>query len=428
MKVKRSIDFPSGPFCRELCGAELQCGHVCKLVCHQDESHTISCREIINKLLDCGHVYSRPCSRNFEGVLCQELVVVTMEDCAHELKIPCSKLRSGDFLCPFPELKKLPCGHIQRLPCSTPLDASLCDTKVEYQRSCSHFTRVPCGLPTIDRQKLDAFCTELVRKELLCGHSKWMKCNEDPSEFECGIPDDRLLDCGHSFQYLCPGKFMDAFIFSCGRIVDRQMPCGHTQKSLCSKPLLQCRQKIVRVLECGHSVKSECWNTTPTCTAVVEKTFMCGHQQSVRCNNDVIDSAVCKKLTEVLHPVCSHVLSVPCFITKDDIQLSSLKCKAESLKMLSCGHEICLPCDQLIDDSIICMTTVSLTLPCSHIVTIACSTSDTKVKEKCKEKCGAPLDCGHCCSLLCHDHTIAHVCKKTVSKQLKCGHYKVHVT
>jgi hypothetical protein len=40
-------------------------------------------------------------------------------------------------------------------------------------------------------------------------------------------------------------------------------------------------------------------------------------------------------------------------------------------------------------------------------------------------ECGAPLDCGHGCSLKCHDHTMTHVCKKIVPKQLKCGHSMV---
>ena len=345
----------------------------------------------------------------------------------HEFKIPCSKLRNGDLNSPclFLEMKKLSCGHIQQLPCSAPPDASLCDATVAYQLPCSHFTRVPCNSSTNDRQKLDVFCTILMCKKLLCGHSKWMMCNQDPSEFEWGVPDECLLECGHSFQYLCPGQSMDEFFFACERIVDRQMSCGHTQKSMCSKPLLQCHQKVVRVLDCGHNVKSECWNTTPTCTAVVEnKTLMCGHQQSVNCN-DVIDSVVCKKLVEVLHPVCSHSQSVPCFIAKDQIQLGSLKCKAEPFKMLSCGHEVRLPCAQKIDDSIVCMNMVNLKLPCHHMVTVPCSTSDTAAKKKCKMECGAPLDCGHGCSLKCHDHTTTHVCKKIVPKQLKCGHSMV---
>jgi hypothetical protein len=342
----------------------------------------------------------------------------------HELKIPCSKLQNGEFPCPFAEMKKLLCGHIQQLPCSTPLDASLCDTEVEFVMSCSHLTTIQCGLPADDRQKLAAYCTELVRKKLLCGHPKRMKCNEDPTEFDCGVADERLLDCGHLFQYACPGKSMDVFILSCERIVDQKMPCGHTQKVTCSKPLTRCLQETVRVLECGHSVKSACWNTTPTCTAIVEKTLACGHQQSVHCN---IDSVVCIELAKVLHPVCSHLQLVPCLMTKDETYLGNLKCKTETLKLLNCGHEALLPCSQEIDDSIVCSTLIDVTLPCNHTAYIPCSNSDMKAKKKCKVKCGAPLDCGHGCSLICNDQAIAHVCKQIVPKQLKCAHYVVRI-
>jgi hypothetical protein len=348
----------------------------------------------------------------------------------HEFKIPCSKLQKGEFPgCPFPEMKKLPCGHIQQLPCSTPLDASLCDTQVEFEMSCLHLKTIRCGLPADDRQKLAAYCTELVRKKLLCGHPKWMKCNEDPTEFDCGVDAEPLLDCGHLFQYACPGKSIDAFILSCEQIVHQQMPCGHTQKITCSKPLTRCLEEIVRVLDCGHSVKSACWNTTPTCTAIAEKTLACGHQQSVQCN---IDSVVCIQLSKVLHPVCSHLQLVPCLMTKDETYLGNLKCKMETLKMLNCGHEILFPCSQDIDENVVCTSSISFTLPCNHTVKIPCISSDStkremQKKEKCKAKCRAPLDCGHGCLLRCHDQAIAHVCNQIVSKQLECGHYTVGI-
>jgi hypothetical protein len=35
---------------------------------------------------------------------------------------------------------------------------------------------------------------------------------------DCGVEDERLLDCGHLFQYACPGKSMDAFILYCEQI------------------------------------------------------------------------------------------------------------------------------------------------------------------------------------------------------------------
>jgi hypothetical protein len=301
-------------------------------------------------------------------------------------------------------------------------DTNACTVKIEYSLECSHVTKITCGMSEVNRMLLYATCKEMVHKRLLCGHSKWMKCNVDPAEFECGISDERKLDCGHISKFICPGK---PIVIPCLTMVDRQMPgCGHKQKSICSKPIERCHQEIVRHLDCRHDVKCLCWDKNPICTTVVKKMLMCGHLQPVRCI-DGIDSIVCDELVEVLHPLCSHLQLVPCSVAKDEIQLRSFKCTAEPLKMLECGHELRLPCAQDVDKSITCNTMINYTLPCHHMVIIPCGTSETQDQEKCKIKCGAPLDCDHYCSLRCHDQSKAHTCTETISKKLKCGHKKV---
>ena len=422
-KVKRSEDFPIGSFCRELCGAELPCGHLCKLVCHKDGSHVRNCLEKVIKILNCGHNHFMSCSASIWEAECNELVSVMKKPCMHEYDIICSKLSTFSKVpCPVDVAKKLPCGHIQRIPCSTQPDSILCKAQIEYKLSCSHIATIPCGQSKVHHLMLKSYCKEIVRRELLCGHSKWIRCNVDPAEFECGISDERKLDCGHISKFICPGK---PIVIPCLAMVDRQMPgCGHKQKSICSKPIERCHQEIVRHLDCGHDVKCLCWDKNPICTTVVKKVLMCDHLKPVRCI-DGIDSVVCDELVEVLHPLCSHVQLVPCSVATDEIQLRRFKCTAEPLKMLECGHELRLPCAQDVDKSIICNTMISYTLPCHHMVIIPCGTSETQDQEKCNKKCGAILDCDHFCSLRCHDRATHHACKETVQKKLSCGHFQV---
>ncbi|XP_045029940.1 NFX1-type zinc finger-containing protein 1 isoform X2 [Daphnia magna] len=421
-KVNRPEDFPVGSFCSEICAVELPCGHGCRLTCHADGPHTRSCLEKVEKKLNCGHSQSIACSTNILEVACHERVPVIMKPCMHEHYVMCSKKTTSvsGFPCPVLVQKLLPCGHSQQIPCSMPPDDSLCKTEIEHRFMCSHTAKIPCYQSKIHPFLLEFSCKEMVCKKLLCGHSKWMKCSDDPSGYDCGITDERKLDCGHVSEFVCPGK---PIVIPCQATVNRRMPCGHKQKGICSKPIERCLQEIVRSLPCGHSIKTVCWNTTPPCTTVVEKMLLCGHMHPVRCSEG-IGSIVCNQETEVLHPLCSHVQVVPCSIAKNKFQLCQWKCKAEPLKMLHCGHEIRLPCAQQIDKSITCTALINYTLPCHHMVTIRCREQEIKARDKCKIKCGTPVDCGHYCSLPCHARRTAHACNETVSRQLRCGHTK----
>lgn len=347
-----------------------------------------------------------------------------MEPCMHEFQLPCAQRQTRNLRCGFLILKELPCGHTQQLPCSSSSDPLPCKAEVQLELPCSHFAAIPCGLSQMQLASCMISCKVQVRKKLLCGHLKSMQCHTDPFEMDCGLMDERTLECGHVYSFICPGRSMEDVVFLCDSLVNRRLACGHFQKGMCSRPSERCNQQVTRHLECGHSVETSCWNKSPTCLTKVDKMLVCGHMQPVVCC-DGIDSVICHEQVEVLHPLCSHILMAPCFIAKDEFQLRILKCKAEPLKMLNCGHEIRLPCVQEIDETIVCTTMISYELPCHHMVTIPCGLSEEKCREKCKIKCSAPLDCTHYCSLTCHDIKVAHACNETVKKQLKCGHSKV---
>lgn len=93
-------------------------------------------------------------------------------------------------------------------------------TEVSVTLECSHVARVPCGLSETNRKTLHTFCKEVVRKKLLCGHVKHLKCREDVAGVGCGALMERELDCGHAVTYPCPGHRTDNFYVPCDAKVD----------------------------------------------------------------------------------------------------------------------------------------------------------------------------------------------------------------
>lgn len=47
LQVRKPEDFPSGPFCQEVCGALLDCGHGCVKTCHKNAFHTLQCAAVV---------------------------------------------------------------------------------------------------------------------------------------------------------------------------------------------------------------------------------------------------------------------------------------------------------------------------------------------------------------------------------------------
>lgn len=378
---------------------------------------------MVVKRLACGHSQLVACSQGIIGVLCHQPVPFICKPLMHEVEVACSDLKRlrENVPCPFPVVKTLPCGHDQKLRCSDRPDRSLCQTLENYQLACSHNVEIPCSTPIAKRAMLHMHCQQPVRKTLPCGHIKAMKCCDNELVMECGRVEERTLDCGHSTYYECTGVNVRIV---CMIWMKHLLPCGHTEESPCSHPPKRCNHLVDKTVKCGHTIKAECWNPSPICHVVVMKMLMCGHENPVSCSQG-IESVICSVDVEVLHPICSHIQSVPCPTAKNELQLRLCKCTAVPLKMLNCGHEMRIPCCREVNDTIVCTTMVNYVLPCDHEVIIACHTIEKRSKEKCKLDCLAPLDCEHFCSLPCHDRTEPHVCKRQVEKQLGCGHFMV---
>ena len=281
-QVREPKDFPIQPFCGEICGALLACGHCCRLVCHKENvPHMVTCNVSVTRRLLCGHSTTMQCSSSIRKEICNVLVLVTKELCMHEFLLPCSNVRNCSSIpCSTQLSKELPCGHIQEVPCFASPDYISCKADVEFQPPCSHFTTVPCGLPLMKRNA--SLCVEYVRKQRLCGHHKWMKCYENPYQVFCGLKTEHMLNCGHSYGYTCSGKSVEELDFICEEKVNRRLQCGHFQKIQCSRTNAErCIKDVTLLLECGHNVKTSCWNTSPLCLTEIEKMLKCGHIQLV---------------------------------------------------------------------------------------------------------------------------------------------------
>ena len=168
-EVKEAYQFSKVPSCRHLCLSELECGHVCKHVCHPSSDHGIMpCTENCERLHPCGHKCPEIC-----GAPCGECAVKSSSmvlDCGHVSHQTCDELATGQKpKCKFAmETVHLSCGHVKEIFCSCPDDSLICE--------------LPCGA------------------KLPCGHSclsKCTDCQESSEHPSCQNACSRELKCGH---------------------------------------------------------------------------------------------------------------------------------------------------------------------------------------------------------------------------------------
>ena len=127
------------------CNAELECGHVCQLLCHPASHDLIQCRQACMK--------PRPTG------------------CTH----PCMKI----------------CG----LPCG------LCPVLISQERAqCKHVIKSPCGNNVNDEN-----CPSLCCALMTCGHNCLQKCDASGHSYlhPCSLKCSRVPLCGHPCKKMC---------------------------------------------------------------------------------------------------------------------------------------------------------------------------------------------------------------------------------
>ena len=136
-----------------MCGCTLECGHLCRKVCHPgsiDIEHSLyKCNEDCDKILKCSHKCARKCFECKNG-------------CG-----PCQTVIFADFNC----------GHTNLITCFTDLCSYQCHYICSKLLSCGHTCKNLCY------QACTAKCEELVIKQINCGHSKKVQCCEAYAQF-----------------------------------------------------------------------------------------------------------------------------------------------------------------------------------------------------------------------------------------------------
>lgn len=111
------------------------------------------------------------------------------------------------------------------------------------------------------------------------------------------------------------------------------------------------------------------------CSEKVKKKLPCGHEQQCVCHKKLEEVKCIVNVPTTLHG-CGHTKTIPCFQTKGVIEGKIVVlCDKVVPKLLPCGHEMNLACNQD-PDTVFCEAQCDRKLPCGH---------------RCKGKCGA--DC-----------------------------------
>lgn len=282
-------------------------------------------------------------------------------------------------------------------------------------------------------------CIRLVTSSCRCGGTiaSEIRCSTI-AEFRCEKICQKLLPCGkhHCKQVCCDGK-CGPCPFSIGI---RTCPCGKTEETNieCGATVPPCGQTCDKILACGVHHCTERCHIGPcpqTCRTHVEKTCSCGRMiRTILCRETFKCERRCPEMKSCgRHPCkrrcCDGVHCPPCEeVCNKRLRCGNHRCPAP------CHPGECSPCPLSVKISCACGKT-SYSTPCGRESTaeppqcqLACSVPATcrhrgtefpphrchfgpcpgllARKEKnppCPFPCGKALNCGHKCSVPCHD-------------------------
>ncbi|CAG9824500.1 unnamed protein product [Phaedon cochleariae] len=375
--VKAAEDFSKLPEggCDRMCEAMLNCGHICKRLCHfEDKEHQ-----------------RFKCNKRCERLLC--------ENTEHKCKKRCSEI----------------CG-----PCNYPVERIL---------DCGHTVSIHCYIdPAVYK------CTALVEAKLPCDHVNQKRCHKDAETVRCSHPcDTRVEPCGHACMKACHiGDDPDHLKYKCKKSCEKPMKgCtmtgveGHLCRKLCFEECYFCEIGILKKRsKCSHAFEVPCHVNVDDipCAKPCQRELPCGHKCKRKCD-EPCGNCMEKVSKEV--PDCKHNIEIACF-QEPDRKYCEKKCQ----RLLSCGHPCRYTCKEVCTKD--CKVTVdcSITSPCGHIITkIVCYRKDTAdpamLLKMCSEMCSFKLDCGHQCAGSCGEcaQGRAHQrCKEKCGVLLVCGH------
>ena len=426
--VKTSDDFKTVPEggCSKACEARLDCGHVCRLICHPtDQDHQLykckapcknvicprghlcpktcceqcpeRCEVIIEKILSCGHACNANCWKDVSSIKCNKDVPKTLS-CSHVRILPCYKSTDGlESECQVDVERLLPCGHHKQEKCC---ERGRCEEEVSKMLPCGHNCWTKCFQ---DPQKIQ--CEDIVKKTLPCGHKHTVPCHTDITKIKCEMMTIKFLDCGHLLREECYKET------DCQKLVPKELGCGHEKTMECSveADTVECKESCTELLSCGHKCRGICGKPCiQECSEMVKRSdWSCGHKVTVECS--ATPKACYIKCDASL--LCGH----PCTGTCGECYQGRfhVPCKETCGKTLLCGHSCELKCG----------------VPC-----YVCSKKCFRrcVHGRCKLPCKQPCDlCMKRCNWKCDHHECTNLCcepcnrppcDKPCPRKRKCGH------
>ncbi|KAL3847660.1 hypothetical protein ACJMK2_018561 [Sinanodonta woodiana] len=407
--------------CKKECRTRLNCGHVCRRLCHPDDINheKYQCQKPCEKLCERGHSCKKRC---YQDCKCMVKVAKEMPECNHMQDMPCY-MKPEDFECMFPVSSTLPiCGHSVTVKCKEDTIYMKCPMPCEKRLSCGHTCQRPCGEMHTEN------CLVEVEEILQCGHKAHIQCYMSKSEILCKEMCTRRLSCGHACKTICGVKHDHNQ--NCNQLVTKNVPgCSHTVLTSCNIPesKLTCDKIIEVKFNCGHTSGVRCGQeSSQKCNFMIEKTFECGHKSDVPCHR--AGNIECHKKCET-RLVCGHQCSGDC--TECIKGRLHKQCSAANVEVLICGHvctilcSYCQPCEKKCDQNCphkTCMKSCSeLCEPCIEPCTWSCphfkctkTCSDICDRPPCNEPCQKSLKCKHTCIGICGEPcpTLCRICNK----------------
>ncbi|KAK7575660.1 hypothetical protein V9T40_011946 [Parthenolecanium corni] len=182
----------------------------------------------------------------------------------------------------------------------------------------------------------------------------------------------------------------------CGAVCNLEMECGHICPKMCHAVLDthvsdDCEEPCKRLCAFNHECEKLCKEDCSECDSLVVKLLPCEHFARVPCHISE-DQYLCTELVEDVLLLCDHVIKRMCHQKPEDV-----KCTKPCRKRLNCGHTCTLLCHERVDPN--------------------------HTQFQCKEQCGKYYEgCkkAHLCEKFCYEACDSCPFKEGVT--LSCGH------
>lgn len=242
---------------------------------------------------------------------CQQKCGASLPFCQHSCPEPCHICDHFDYKCEQ-ICSKILCKLDHQCPkpcheCWSPNKCEPCTELVLKQLPCGHKHQIECK---ISPEKYDC-PTSVIRELPHCHHKVSMLCHEKPEEFSCPFDCETRLDCGHKCRQKCHMKTdPEHNEYDCKENCTR-LNAGCSRHHPCQKKCYEecgaCTYKVSKILPCRHQVDNvECSEPDENikCMKKCRKTLPCGHPCKKMCYQECGDCPVKVKKNV---PECGHI-------------------------------------------------------------------------------------------------------------------------